>query len=335
MKENFSDYIQSYFLVYLPTTRNLSHNKIMTYKNSVLDFINYIKKIKNINELKINDITIDIIENFIKYLQEKGNAPQTINLKLSTLKSFFSYIEIRGIENYNICMKIKNIKPLKSQKKLPEYLTADEIKALLKMFDMSDEKDLKELTIITIMYDCALRVSELCNLKIEDIKINTSEYSTIKINNSKNNKSRILPITKNTKNILKLYIKKNITDINQSLLFVNHYNKQYTRKGIRDIIVKRINNARKINKDMYKGKIGTHIFRHSKAMHMLEAGNDIITIRDFLGHSSIKTTEIYARISTDKLKEILENNIKTYNIKIKRTKEEQNKLENWLKNIKY
>ena len=86
---------------------------------------------------------------------------------------------------------------------------------------------------------------------------------------------------------------------------------------------------------MYKGKIGTHIFRHSKAMHMLEAGNDIITIRDFLGHSSIKTTEIYARISTDKLKEILENNIKTYNIKIKRTKEEQNKLENWLKNIKY
>ena len=92
MKENFSDYIQSYFLVYLPTTRNLSHNTIMTYKNSVLDFINYIKKIKNINELKINDITIDIIENFIKYLQEKGNAPQTINLKLSTLKSFFLYI---------------------------------------------------------------------------------------------------------------------------------------------------------------------------------------------------------------------------------------------------
>ena len=298
MKITFSQYIQSYFSLYLPVTRNLSHNTILTYKNSLLDFICFLNTKYNVDDMLVSDISVDTIQEFIKYLKERNNNVQTINLKLTVIKSFFSYIELKSLENYDICIKIKNIKPLRGKKKTPEYLSADEIKTLLESFNTNNKRDLKKLAIISIMYDCGLRVSEVCKLKIEDINISNTIYSIVTIRDSKNYKSRTVPITKNT-------------------------------------VINQINYIKKENKNMYNKKIKTHIFRHSKAMHMVEAGIDILSIRDFLGHSSIKSTEKYARMSAKRLQEILESNINEMALKTKKTKEEIIELEEWMKkNIK-
>ena len=240
MKITFSQYIQSYFSLYLPVTRNLSHNTILTYKNSLLDFICFLNTKYNVDDMLVSDISVDTIQEFIKYLKERNNNIQTINLKLTVIKSFFSYIELKSLENYDICIKIKNIKPLRGKKKTPEYLSADEIKTLLESFNTNNKRDLKKLAIISIMYDCGLRVSEVCKLKIEDINISNTIYSIVTIRDSKNYKSRTVPITKNTARIIKKYVKECVDD-KQTLLFVNKDNRKYTRKGIRDIIINQIN----------------------------------------------------------------------------------------------
>lgn len=328
---SFSYYVQNFIITYLPITRNFSNNTITTYNYALQDFVKFLKKQNiEVDSILIEEITFDLIEKYIQYLKNKNNCAKTINIKLTVIKTLFDYIEIKTVGIIHTASLIKNIKPLKKQIKIPDYYTEEELHALLEIINKFH--DFKSLAIVTLLYDAGLRVSELCNLKIENIILRNNTFY-IQIINSKNKKNRIVPINNETKKFLEKYME-DYAFKNNDFLFYNKYKNKYTRKGISSILKKycRIVQLNNLEKSFFKNGIHPHGLRHSKAVHLLESGVDMVTIRDFLGHSSITTTEIYARLTDETKEKLLLRNSKKKPLKnIKYSKKKKQSLLEWLK----
>lgn len=332
---NFSYYVKKFFSQYLPITRNFSENTILSYQYTFLDFLNFLKEEKlNIETLEISEITYEKIINFIEYLKlEKGNQASTINVKLAAIRSFATFLSNENLSNLEECFKIKNINHLKSEVTFPKYYTPEEIEFLLNSISLESKNGFKKLCILSLLYDGALRVTELCDLKYKDIKQINKNTISVYIEKSKNGKPRIVLLGKSSTNILQTYFKEhNFQD--EDPLFQNFQKKQYSRSGIYKMIKSVVKNAKKNckNKNYFVIDPFPHILRHSKATHMLDAGIDLITIRDFLGHTWLKSTEIYAHVSKRKQEEILRRNILNKRIKKRRSSKEIKNLEQWLRN---
>lgn len=335
MKNNkLSVFVKKYVVDYLKIQRNFSINTIKSYEYSILDFIKFLKSEKiNVDVLEIKDLKNDHIEKYIKYLRDKNNNSSTINVKLATLRSFFGYVESKTLEIYPINSNLKNMKPLKEETKIQEYFTVEELKLIFQSVSSGKYKNIKYCCILFLIYDCGLRASELCNLKREDLILDRYNPTLI-IKNSKGNKTRKVPIdSKEIINLLKIYLKEYPLELGD-YLFNNNQNKPYTRQGIRYILNKyyKIAKEKSEDKSLFNIKPHPHMLRHSKAIHLVDEGVDLIVIRDLLGHSSISTTEIYARLSDKRKREILEKNAKNKQLNYKRTKKQESELEEFLKN---
>lgn len=336
MKDSLSFYIQKYISDYLPNIRNMSSNTISTYSYGILIFIEFIKsKDLKIDTMTIEDLNYELIEEYIKWLIDtKKNSSSTANARIACIKSFVNFLSTRNLNNFDSCMKIKNIKPLKVKKKAPEYLTEKEISILLKSIKIKSFKDLKHLAILTLLYDAALRVSELCDLKIKDVSIDKNQMK-IMIFKSKNGLPRTISISKPAEKIMKKYLNQlNDSSNNQEdYLFKNKYDNKYSRNGIYSILNNKYEKAKQQCNDntLFNVTIHPHILRHSKATHLLNVEVDLLVIKDFLGHKSLKATEIYLHISDRKKSEILINNAKLKLPKTSRTKKVEKDLEHWLK----
>lgn len=288
MNKDFSYYLSKFLKDYLIVERNLSSNTIKSYKKTFQILIDYLVNIKNfkLNNITFENITRDIILDFLKYLEEeKYNSIQTRNNRLSAIKSFYQYCSYEEIENINNITGILSIKFKKVSQKVMEYLTEEEIQQIFNSIDTSSNKGRRNLTILVLLYDTAARASEILNLKLEDIHLE-EKYIIL---TGKGNKQRVVPIMEQTKKLLSEYIKENKLQFNKIL---NDTTYEYLR-----YLIKQIN---KNNKN-----ITIHTFRHTRAIHWLKAGIPLIQIRDLLGHSSITTTERYARVlNEDKFKAI-------------------------------
>lgn len=334
MKERFSSFVQSFFSVYLPVTIGASKNTINSYKYSMLIFVRFLKSKKiDTDNILLTDITFNLIEEYIEYLKnDKKNQNSSINSKIAALKSFFKYIQLKTLVNFDCCEKVRKIPRLKEVFKLPEYLNTDETKILLETIKQNN--NIKHLTMIALLYDGALRVQELCNLKVKNLNFN-KRYLEISIINSKGGSSRVVAVSDEMKEIVKQYLK-NITLLPNEFLFKNKYDNQYTREGINYILKKyyQLSKGNCDNKEYFTKRCHPHMLRHSRAIDMLESGVDEETIKQYLGHKNTSTTQIYARISSQKIAKIIEEHSKKVEINLKRSKKEKNDLETWLtKNI--
>lgn len=195
-----------------------------------------------------------------------------------------------------------------------EYMTVDVLKILLQQPNIKTKDGRRDLTILATLYDTGARVSELTNLKVRDIKFDTNT-TTIKLF-GKGKKVRYVPIIGNTAEILNRYIQENNLSMEyDKYLFVSKLGKPLTKAGIKYIIEKYRVMAEN-ESSLIPKNINPHMFRHSKAMHLLESGVNFVYIRDFLGHCNIETTEIYAKISVEQKRKVLsstyEENIPSY-----------------------
>lgn len=331
MNKDFTEYLKDFFQIYLPETRKLSQNTICTYRYCFIKLLNFFKEEKNIksNNIKLEMFTIELLEEFISWLiNVEGNSEKTVNNRMATIKEFFKFISIHNVEYINLYSSLIKIKPLKVKENIIDYLSTEEVQIIFSIPNPNIKKELKDLTILTLLYETGMRVQSLCNLKLADVEI--SNNSKITILKTKGNRSYIVPIANDVARILQKYI---ITyDIKeQDYLFHNQYNNQYTRWGITYIISKYINICKKLNSDKFNIKVTPHIFRHSKAMHLLEAGVDLETIKRLLGHNSLKSTEIYAQANPKMVAEAINKNTKAIKIKRKYTKKYEEELLTWLK----
>lgn len=274
------------FKTYLLIDKKYSNNTIVSYENDLKKFEHYSKK-------KINDISKQDIMNVLKKLQEENLSNSSINHFVTTLRTFYKFLIINNIVKENI---MDFISSPKREKHLPRVLSENEIDKLLNI-PLTDHYSYRNKAILELMYATGLRVSELINLKVNDIDLNMAILKTI----GKGSKERIIPLGDYALNYLKIYIneyrslliKKDLNDY----LFLNNHGNKLTRQGLFKIL-----NKLAREQDI-KAEISPHTLRHSFATHLLNGGADLRSIQELLGHSDISTTQIYTHVSNQKLNE--------------------------------
>jgi integrase/recombinase XerD len=280
---NFEKMIEM-FINHILIEKNLSLNTANAYKNDLNKFKIFIEQ-KNVD---INKLDYEIFTSFIIFLKKKNYSSTSIVRIISGVRNFYKFLVARGyIKNPEV-----NIESPKIEKKLPEVLTEEEIEKLLNVNKVS-RKHLRNLAILELFYSSGLRISELCNLKINDLNL---ENGFIRVK-GKGNRERIALLNKFSVEMLRKYLSERKTGIDE-YLFLNNRNKKISRQSVWKVVKKYAKHAG-IDKD-----VKPHTLRHTFATHLLERGIDLRVVQELLGHKSIATTEIYTHLNRKKIKEI-------------------------------
>ena len=287
---NLNDIIED-FLRYLLIDKNYSNNTIESYKEDLIKFRDFFKN-KSINEIDIDDL-----KKYVKYLNDLNLNELSISRSISCIKSFYKYLNIEKIIDNN---PSDSLYLPKVRKKLPNILSEEEVDKLLNI-NLVDCFSYRNKAMLEVLYATGLRVSELVNLKMENIDFEQDIIRTF----GKGNKERVIPIGEYARYYLNLYLKEHRNQMlkhgNNEYVFLNNHGKNMTRQGFFKII-KAIASEKGINKE-----ISPHVLRHSFASHLLKHGADLRTIQELLGHSNVSTTQIYTHISNEELKENYKN----------------------------
>jgi integrase/recombinase XerD len=306
---DFAKYLTDFLTVYLTSQKNVSRNTILSYRDTFKLLIKYYRDIKRIQieRITLKDLSSTEIIDFLKWLEtDRNSSISTRNQRLAAIHSFFRYVQAEEPAGIFHFQKIINIPIKKAKKTTVEHLTPEAIKLLLEQPDKSTSKGRRDLTLISVLYDCGARVQELIDIRVGDVTLGSLAVITL---TGKGNKIRKVPIMKNTAALLQSYLieqELNKPWKNEYPLFANSQHHKLTREGVTYIVSKHAASARKASK-IIPSKINVHMLRHSKAMHLLQAGVNLVYIRDFLGHVDIKTTEIYARADTETKRKAIEN----------------------------
>jgi integrase/recombinase XerD len=306
---DFAKYLTDFFSLYLSRQKNVSPNTIYSYRDTFKLLIKYCQEVEKIKVEKItlNHLSFERISQFLEWTENVRNCGiSTRNQRLAAIHSFFRYVQAEEPEGIFNFQKIASIPIKKGKKTIVEYISPEAIKLLLKQPNKHTSKGRRDLTLISVLYDTGARVNELINIRICDVIL---QEPAVMVLTGKGNKVRRVPIMKNTVSLLKRYLQENNLDKpskNKNPLFTNNQHNKLTKEGIAYIISKYATMARK-KSTLIPAKIKPHILRHSKAMHLLQAGVNLIYIRDFLGHVDLRTTEIYARIDTETKRKAIEN----------------------------
>ena len=259
-------------------------------------FVTFINKLE-LDE--INNINKDTIQLYIISLNKAGFAASTTNRMISTLKNFFHYLIREQKMDHN---PMDLIQGAKNRKHLPKTLSSKEINHLLEAPDTETNNGIRDRAILEVMYATGLRVSELTQLKMNELHLELGFIQTV----GKGDKERIIPIgeealfwiKKYLEEVYPIYAKKS-TD--STILFLTQRGKHFTRQGIWKNLKKYVNLAG------IDHEVSPHILRHSFATHLLENGADLRMVQELLGHSDISTTQIYTHVSKQRLQEIYRN----------------------------
>lgn len=284
------DYIDKY-LNYLKYELNYSDNTVNSYKKDLDIYLDYLTMFKK----DYRYMTKEDIIGYLKYL-DKLYKNKSIARMISSTRSFYNYLQNINVLDSNIFNRVKNPKV---EKKLPNYLNILEVEELLDHFKSNDPKDIREELIFEIIYSTGIRVSELSNLKINNIDFNSKQIKVM----GKGSKERIVFYGDVLSKLLELYltssrpIYENIENKNDYLL-INNKGDRLSVASIEkylDDLLKRLSLSHRVT---------PHELRHTFATHMLDNGADLRTIQELLGHESLKTTQIYTHVSIDRLRNV-------------------------------
>jgi site-specific recombinase XerD len=316
--------------MYLIKQRGLSNNTLKSYRDTMVQLLEFIEcKYKiSINKIDSKAFSKNVILEFMYYLeQERKISVASRNQRLAAIHSFFRYLQKKDLSCYNLCSEILDIEFKRKADTIINYMSLEEVRFLFTVPNLNTKKGLRELCILVTLYESGARVQELIDVRVSDVSLHP--LSTI-ILHGKGNKDRLVPISNDVRKIIKTYLN-DFPSNNESYLFKNRQGFRLTRGGIQYIVDKNILLGKEKMPAFYKNRITNHSFRHSKSMHLLEAGVNLVYIRDFLGHSSVTTTELYARANSEIKRKAIEKHSISLNIKQKYTADEKKQLINWLK----
>lgn len=325
---DFAKHLTSYLVNYMVGERNASPNTICAYRDTFVQLILFMKKVKGVDaqHLKLDSFTKETVVDFLDWIQrERKCSNATRNYRLAAIHSFFCYLQYECPEHIYQWQRVLSIKVQKHQKKSINYLTLDGIKLIFAQIDRSNLKGRRNLAMLALMYDSGARVQELIDLKPSSLRLEAPYIIKIL---GKGRKERIVPLQDEQVDLLKNYmIESKLLEpkYNQHPLFFNYWGEKLTRSGVNYILKTYADMARKLIPALIPEQISCHVLRHSKAMHLLQAGVNLVYIRDLLGHVSIQTTDIYARADSKLKREALE---KAY-VDVKPEKEKE---KSWEKN---
>lgn len=279
------------YLDYLKYQKNYSDYTIESYKHDIIEYLEYI----NSEGLEFKSIEYSDIRFYLMYLKDtKKDDNTSINRKLSSLRGFYKYLANEKIVKSNVFSLVNG--PKKS-KKLPRYFEYNELEELFDVPDTRTPLGQRDSLILEMLYATGVRVGELVNIKVSDIDLGRRNIIIL----GKGNKERFVTYGEYCEDILKTYLNTGRVSLNvkqSDYLFLNNNGGQLTDRGVRFILDKLIQKT-SLNKN-----ISPHMIRHSFATHLLNEGCDLLTVQKLLGHESIKATQIYTHVTTDRLKEV-------------------------------
>lgn len=296
----FSQHLGLYFEEYLPNVRNYSPNTIASYQDAFRLLLEYMAEQKHIKPylLDYKHFSDKVILSFLNWLEvHRDCGPSTRNQRLSAISAFFKYAAHRSVPALNLCTSIANIPPKKVPRHIFSYFSVEELTALLQMPNPHKPLERRDIVLLSLLYDSGARAQELCDIRVRDIRFGNPTKVLL---HGKGEKCRIIPLMNRPAKLLRQFIsEKNLKASERDVpLFLNQRGEPITPACIRNIVCKYISRAKESYPTLFNdGPYSPHSFRHSKAVHLLESGTDLIYIRDFLGHVSVQTTEIYATVS--------------------------------------
>ena len=283
------------FRLYLEIERNFSIHTIRAYSSDILSFIVYL------DEFKLENFYYHKIKEYLNFISRFNYSKTTITRKISAIRMFYKYLYRENIVKNN---PLKGVMAPKYQKKLPVFLTEEEINKILNTIPIDTVQGFRNRTIFELLYSTGIRVSELTSLNFGNLNLEENEIKVL----GKGNKERIVLFSNTAKGFLKTYIeiaRKMLYEngskeiINQdSPLFVNNTGYRLQAQSVRKIlknIIKQIELPKNVT---------PHKFRHSFATKMLEKGADLRVVQELLGHASISNTQIYTHVSSKHLKDV-------------------------------
>ena len=281
------------YLRYISLERRYSSHTVESYANDLHQFESFLQEYFHTPTIFWRRIDKKIIRYFLIDLQENQFSHRSIARKLATIKSFFKYCTREQIIEHNPAVTVKTPR---FPKRLPEFLSKDEIEKLLKLPKPTSFEGLRDLAILELFYGTGIRLSELINMKTNDIDF---QRKLIRIM-GKGNKERIVPIGQHAQNILKKYLPIRAQYVNNSVenVFILQSGKKMYPMAIQRIIKKYFGLVSDLKQK------SPHVLRHTYATHLLNAGASIRTVKDLLGHESLSTTQVYTHLSIDHLKSI-------------------------------
>ena len=291
------------FEYYLSIEKNLSRKTITTYSNCLNDFIAYLENVEKPETLEIKNISAEMVKRYLIYLKDdRKNAISTISLKISALKSFYTYlVEQKKIKSYeNIMLEIK--KP-KLPKTLPIYLTVDEAENYLLGIKLLSNNSIRDYAMFSLFLLTGARLSEITYLELDQINYRNHTISYY----GKGSKERTVPLVERAENALKDYIynsnKNNdksmngrIPKIETNVVFLNKYGKPFSERGIQDLFIRL---AKKTG--IYRKGLSVHKLRHTCFTLLYASGMELLKLKAIAGHENLRTTEIYTHIDTTDL----------------------------------
>lgn len=310
------------FITSLFVEKDISQNTVICYKKDLELLFIYL----NDNNLELNTLSLNDIEGYVSKMKYEGYSPSSMRRKIASLRSFFKFLFNDNHISYNPSLYLSNIK---KGKNLPKYLLTEEIDAIFRVCENGkDFADIRNSTILELIYSAGLRVSEVLNIKLQDILTYKNEgYITIV---GKGNKKRIAPLTEKSISMLEKYLailnsesnwlfpkdlrgrkcnNISVTDNNnitktkktKKIDCNNKYNSPMTRQRFGQIL-KELSVKAGINPN----RVSPHILRHSFATHMIARGVNIKIVQEILGHSDISSTQIYTHTANTQLKQIID-----------------------------
>jgi site-specific recombinase XerD len=302
MKNNlFTRQLGEYFEVYLPIVHGASENTVSSYADAFALFFRFLHEQKGLQHylVKFNHLTASLFDEFVLWMGNTcGYSSSTKRHRMTVITSFLKYASRREMSALSAYSSASNTEtPTVIQSDFP-YFTVEEIKTILSMPNPNQRLGIRDMTVLSLLYDTAARSQELCDLCLRNLRF--GKPTTVKLQ-GKRGKPREVPISDEVTNLLRYYLKNsnlNMASDREHQLFSSQTYTKMTTACVRNLTQKYIQMAKASNPILFlEDSYSPHSFRHSKAVHMVEAGVNLIYIRNFLGHASIKSTEIYARVS--------------------------------------
>ncbi len=310
--DSFFKYVRSFLLVHLPRHKCFSSNTVKAYRDTINLFRIFLFKEKEIPFTKItfNIINQDLVYEFLLWIQTSRNCSiSTRNQRLAALKSFLQYCANEDPTLMAVYMDIQQISALREQKNVISYMTKNALKTLLAQPNSKNRLGLRNRFFMILLYDTGGRMQEVLDLKLKDISLET-EVPCIYMT-GKGNKVRVIPLMDKTilhlLEYLKLFHPTQPDNKDDYLFYTVIKGKQgpMSPDNVSVFIKKYAEQARTSCPEIPQ-KVHAHLFRHSRAMHLYQSGIPLSYIKDFLGHASVTTTDIYASADTTMIRDALE-----------------------------
>jgi site-specific recombinase XerD len=291
-----AQYMNGFFHQYMGIIRGLSDKTIIAYRDALKLLLCFAADslARDVDDLVIEDLDDKVILTFLDYVEnERQCSVRTRNARFAAISTFFNFIGREEPALLPQCHRIRTIPLKRYQHKTIDYLDEKEIQVILNSINPTSRTGARDMALLLFLFNTGARAQEAVDLPIEHLRLDSQ--GQVKIF-GKGQKERACPLWPETVNAVDAYLARRTAESSERRLFLNANGRAITRFGVRHIVQKYASQAAQKCPSLRKKKVGPHTMRHSTAIHMLRAGNDINMISQWLGHASINTTHMYAEI---------------------------------------